>query len=152
MRRTFLKMTIFAVMFAGLAGVGHAASADDQANLLKVRESVWRAWFANDTAAMKRLIPAETIAISAGDEEWKHQAEIFKEAAEFQAQGGKLVRLEFPRNEVQRFGDVAIIYTQYELETEVGGKRSVSAGRATEIFVRRNGEWTNPGWHTDSAK
>ena len=62
------------------------------------------------------------------------------------------MRLEFPRNEIQRFGDVAIIYTQYELETEVGGKRSVSAGRATEIFVRRNGEWTNPGWHTDSAK
>ena len=152
MRLVAAKMAIFAVMFAAVAAVGHAASADDNANLLKVRESVWRAWFANDTVAMKRLIPAEAIAISAGDEDWKHQAQIFKEAADFHAQGGKLLRLEFPRTEVQHFGDVAIIYTQYELETEVGGKRSVSAGRATEIFVRRNGEWTNPGWHTDNEK
>jgi len=36
------------------------------------------------------------------------------------------------------------------VETEENGKRSVSSGRATEIFVRRNGEWVNPGWHTDN--
>jgi len=38
------------------------------------------------------------------------------------------------------------------VETEENGKRSVNSGRATEIFVRRNGEWVNPGWHTDSFK
>jgi hypothetical protein len=32
------------------------------------------------------------------------------------------------------------------------GKRSISSGRATEIFVRRDGRWTNPGWHTDAEK
>jgi hypothetical protein len=35
-------------------------------------------------------------------------------------------------------------------ETEVGTKRSQTSGRVTEIFVLRNGKWTNPGWHTDS--
>ena len=54
--------------------------------------------------------------------------------------------------EIQRFGDVAIIWTSYLVETEENGKRVVSSGRATEIFVRRNGEWVNPGWHTDSFK
>jgi len=34
----------------------------------------------------------------------------------------------------------------------MAGKRSVTSGRVTEIFVRRNGKWTNPGWHTDSEK
>jgi len=31
---------------------GLAASPDDRAKLLKVREAVWRAWFANDTKSL----------------------------------------------------------------------------------------------------
>jgi ketosteroid isomerase-like protein len=77
---------------------------------------------------------------------------IVRTAADFQADGGKLLRLEFPRTEIQRFGDVAVIWTSYVVETEENGKRAVVSGRATEIFVRRNGEWVNPGWHTDSFK
>jgi hypothetical protein len=38
------------------------------------------------------------------------------------------------------------------VETESGGKHEVSSGRATEIFVFRDGKWVNPGWHTDSEK
>ena len=93
-------------------------------------------------------MPAETIVITASEKEWKHQTEVLKEAAEFQTDGGKLLRLEFPQTEVQHFGEVAIIWSTYELETEVKGKRSSSGGRVTEIFVRRDGQWTNPGWHT----
>jgi len=53
---------------------------------------------------------------------------------------------------IQRFGDVAIFYSRYLYETEEGGKREVTTGRVTEIFVLRNGKWTNPGWHTDTEK
>src|SRR5258708_37467509 len=35
-------------------------------------------------------------------------------------------------------------------EIQVKSKRSVNFGRATEIFVFRNGKWLNPGWHTDN--
>jgi NAD(P)-dependent dehydrogenase (short-subunit alcohol dehydrogenase family) len=73
-------------------------------------------------------------------------------SARFQASGGKLIRLEFPQTEIQRFGDVAIFYSKYLYETEEDGKRSVTTGRVTEIFVLRNGKWTNPGWHTDTEK
>jgi hypothetical protein len=59
-----------------------------------------------------------------------------------------LLRLEFPRTEMQRFGDVAMLYSQYVLETEINGKRSEESGRVTEIFVWRDGHWLNPGWHT----
>jgi len=117
-----------------------------------VRETVWRAWFANDAKTLEELVPADAIVISAGEEKWKNQQEVFKSAAEFQAGGGKLVRLEFPRTEIQRFGDVAIIWSAYSVETETNGKRSLSSGRVTEIFVRRDGRWINPGWHTDSTK
>jgi hypothetical protein len=117
-----------------------------------VREAVWRSWFANDATTLKELVPPETIVISAGETEWKHQAAVLQSAAEFHAQGGKLIRLEFLRTEIQQFGDVAILYSAYRVETEMHDKRSISSGRATEIFVRRDGRWTNPGWHTDAEK
>jgi hypothetical protein len=90
--------------------------------------------------------------ISAGETQWKHQAEVLQSAADFQAQGGKLIRLAFPRTEIQRFGEVAILYSAYLVETEMKGKHSVSSGRATEVFVLHHGHWTNPGWHTDAEK
>jgi hypothetical protein len=125
---------------------------NDQKELLNVREAVWRAWFAGDTKTLEQLVPADTIVISSGEEKWHNQAEVLQSAAQFRADGGKLLRLEFPRTEIQRFGDVAILYSLYEYETETGGKRSVTSGRGTEVFVLRNGKWTNPGWHMDSGK
>jgi len=73
-------------------------------------------------------------------------------AAEFHAKGGKLIQLEFPRTEVQQFGNVAIVWSSYALEIDVDGKRSLDSGRVTEIFVWHDGHWTNPGWHTDTVK
>ena len=131
---------------------GWASNPNEQEEILKVREAVWRAWFANDVKTLKELVPPDTIVISAGEEKWKNQTEVFQSAAQFQATGGKLIRLEFPRTDIQHFGQVAVIYSQYVVETEVEGKRSVTSGRVTEIFVLRHGKWTNPGWHTDSEK
>jgi ketosteroid isomerase-like protein len=125
---------------------------EDRAAILKAREAVWRAWFAGDIPTLKRLVPADTIVISGSVKAWKHQAEVFESSEEFHASGGKLVRLEFPHTEVQRFGDVAVTWSTFQLETEVNGKRSVDAGRATEIFVLRDGQWVNPGWHTSPEK
>jgi ketosteroid isomerase-like protein len=128
------------------------AGTEDRDAILKAREAVWRAWFAGDIPTLQRLVPAETIVISGGEEAWKHQAEVLQSSKAFHASGGKLVKLEFPHTEVQRFGDVAVTWSTYRLEMEMKGKRSVDAERATEIFVLRDGQWVNPGWHTDLAK
>jgi ketosteroid isomerase-like protein len=152
MRRVMAMVVVIGSSLAMLLGPGLAARPDDRADLLAVREAVWRAWFANDTKALEALVPPDTIVISSGEEKWKDQAGVLEEAAKFHASGGKLIRLEFPRTEVQRFGDVAITYSQYVYETEVDGKRSVTSGRVTEIFALRKGKWTNPGWHTDTEK
>jgi ketosteroid isomerase-like protein len=150
MHRKFLAVAV--VILAGWSATGIAANPDEGSTLLKVREVVWRSWFANDAKTLRELVPPETIVISAGEKQWKHQAAVLQSAADFHAQGGKLIRLEFPRTEIQQFGEVAILYSEYRLETEMRGKHSVSSGRATEIFVRHNGQWTNPGWHTDEEK
>ena len=147
-----MKLRIVLAISAWLLTTSLLAQSQQDTELLHVREAVWRAWFANDAKALHALVPAETIVISGGEKNWKHQAEVFQTAAEFQSAGGQLIRLEFPHTEVQHFGDVAILWSNYLVETEERGKRSVSTGRASEIFVYRNGQWTNPGWHTDSAQ
>ena len=152
MRLLLRNIAVGALAVAALVGSHAASIGDENAQLLKMRESVWRAWFANDRKALERLVPPGTIVISAGEQEWKDQASVLESAAQFQSSGGKLLRLEFPRTQVQRFGDVAITYSQYLYETEVAGKRSRTSGRVTEVFVRRNGKWTNPGWHTDTER
>jgi len=133
-----------------LIGPIWARSGNEREEILRVREKVWRVWFANDAKALEELVPSDTNVFSSREPKWKNQADVIREAAEFRAEGGKLVRLEFPRTEIQRFGDVAMVWSNYVVETETNGKSSVSSGRASEIFVRRNGTWTNPGWHTDA--
>jgi len=130
----------------------YAAAPEPSPELLKARELVWRAWFANDTELLPQLVPSDTIVFSSGEPKWRNQADILREAAEFHSSGAKLLRLEFPRTEIQDFGDVAVLWSQYLYETEKDGKRSQTTGRVTEVFVRRNGKWTNPGWHIDSEK
>ena len=152
MRRVMKIFLAIAGALAILIVSDSAARPDDRTELLKVREEVWRAWFVNDTKTLDALVPPDTIVISSGEEKWKNQSDILQSAARFQANGGRLIRLEFPRTEIQRFGDVAITYSQYLYETEVDGKRSLTSGRVTEIFVLRHGKWTNPGWHTDTEK
>ncbi len=120
--------------------------------LLATREAAWRAWFNNDRAAMELHFPADTLGINAGEEAWVDQPAVLASAQAFAEQNGRLVRLEFPRTEIQVYRDVAILYSLYLFETEIAGKRQTTSGRATEVFVRRDGRWVNPGWHTDSGK
>jgi ketosteroid isomerase-like protein len=128
-----------------------AQTQNDQ-ELLRAREAVWRAWFAGDTKTLETLVPPDTIVMSGGEQQWKQQSDVLKSSAEFHSKGGKLISLTFPRTKVQHFGNVAIIWSSYVVETEVSGKRSSGTSRVTEIFVKRDGYWTNPGWHTDEEK
>jgi len=145
-------VTLTILCLAIFSSINSAAQKPDDAELLRTRETVWRAWFADDRSTLRELVPPETIVMSGGEEQWKHQADVLQASDEFYAKGGKLIKLEFPRTEVQHFGNVAVVWSSYALEIEVDGKRSSDFGRVTEIFVWRDGHWTNPGWHTDAGK
>jgi len=120
--------------------------------ILAAREAVWKAYFANDRAALERLIPDEAIAIDNGSSEWSNKTAILAGAQRFADSGGKLARLEFPKTEMQIYGGAIIIYTTYICEIESNGNRATQSGRGTEIFVRRGNELVNAGWHLDSGK
>jgi len=121
--------------------------------LLEAREAVWRAYFAGDRATLEKLIPEETIAIDpGGDANWGGRQNVLDGSAQFAKSGGKLIKLEFPKTEIQMYGMTAVIYSIYSYELEMGGQRRTNTGRVTEVFVLRNGQWVNPGWHMDGGK
>ena len=117
-----ITAAIIAVLIA-FSGSTLASSAKEQADLLTVREAVWRDWFAGDTKSLAKLVPSNAIAISTGEEHWQNHADIFQGAVKFHASGGKLVRLEFPRTEV-------LIFTMHETEQLV---REVLAAASTHV-------------------
>ena len=127
-------------------------SEQSKKQLLQARETVWRAFFSNDRAALEKLIPDETLAINAGDNNWENRKAILEGAAQFAKGGGKLLKLEFPKTEIQVYGYTAVVYSNYSYELEVAGQRSQHSGRVTEVFVMRKGKWVNPGWHMDNGK
>lgn len=123
-----------------------------KARLIEAREAVWRAYFAGDRVTLERLIPEETIAIEAGHNNWSNRKTILEGSAEFAKSGCKLLKLEFPKTEIQVYGLTAVVYSNYVYELEAGGQRINQSGRVTEVFVLRKGQWVNPGWHMDSGK
>jgi hypothetical protein len=125
-------------------------SETEKKNLLEAREAVWRAYFAGNRAALEKLLPAELLTMDPGSGEWGNRQAVLESSARFAADGGKLTRLEFPKTEIQVYGSVAIVYSKYEYEIEQGGKPFTNSGRATEVFVYRNGAWVNPSWHLDT--
>jgi ketosteroid isomerase-like protein len=114
--------------------------------ILDAREEVWRAWFANDREKLEKMIPEEAIAVEAGNSEWQNRSSILDGAKRFADGGAKLVRLEFPRTDIQIYGSTIILYTSYLFETERAGKKSTNTGSGVETFVVRDGRLVNVGW------
>jgi hypothetical protein len=118
-------------------------------DILSARESVWRAWFANDTAQLRRLIPDVLAAGDGGGEtdHWSDRSATMEQARRFVASGGRLEKLAFGETEIRLMGEVAVVFSRYAVDVTGGGLPSHMAGRATEVFVRDHGQWVNPFWH-----
>ena len=138
------------VLASALPFVTHAPQGKEDPDLLRVQREVWEVYFAGDTARLRALTP-DLIAINNGGGTWSDQESTVRGSARFKARGGRLIDLKFPSMKVQRFGDVAIVYSTFSLATVLGADTSRQSGRATEVFVKRNGKWVNPGWHLDDG-
>jgi hypothetical protein len=118
----------------------------EKRDLLAAREAVWRAWFAGDTRRLTSLLPPELITIEPQSETFGTLKTNMERSRGFAAGGGRLTRLAFPTTEFQAYGATVILYTTYDMDLLVDGKTRTERGAATEVFVRRNGQWVNTGW------
>ena len=119
--------------------------------LLDARDTAWRSFFQKDLTALEKMLAPELIAIQQNSDKWDDRTRLIALAKAMNQQGVQLLRLEFPRTEIQLFGDTAILYYTYIFETGLKGKSAVDGGRGTEVFVRRDGKWVDVGWHLDNG-
>ena len=124
-----------------------------EAELLKVREAVWRDWFSGNRKALLAILPEDFVGIGAGGGAGQTRAETIASSEAFAANGGKLTNLAFSDNRIQRIGNVSIIYCGFTFTTtDKAGTSNTVTGRATEVFVESAGAWRHPGWHLDSGR
>jgi ketosteroid isomerase-like protein len=129
-----------------------AAPEQWEASLLEAREAVWRDYF-RDPDALAAVLTDDFIAIDNGGGVWKNREQTVAGSRGFVASGGSLVSLTFPVTRIQRYGDVAIIYTEFRMVLRNDGEDGAPvSGRATEVFLWRDGRWLHPGWHLDSGR
>jgi len=155
--QTLIKAVLVSVSLAAAAPAaaqqyGPAPDAATRAEILALREKAWRTWFANDAVGFQQTVPAELVAMGWDGGEWEDRADALRSMAAFATGGMKLETLEFPRNVLQQYGDVVILYTSFRLVLKSADSTlSETQGRGTEIFVRRNGRWIHTGWHLDTV-
>lgn len=124
----------------------------ERKELLSVRRLVWDSYFNNDQNKLKKLIGEDFLTINPGEEHWQDKEEFLVGAQGFADHHGRLVSLNFPKTEIQEFGDVAVLYSLVRITMESGGKRESLSCRSTEVFYKRDGQWVNTGAHVDSGQ
>jgi ketosteroid isomerase-like protein len=147
-----LLLTFSTVPAAQAQADASSISTTDRQQLLIARESVWRSFYSNDAEKLRALVPPDLIAINPGDPNWQSRNQFIASAQDFANHHGRLISLEFPKTEIQRFGDTAILFSLYMVDFEYDGKPQSLSGRTSEIFHRENGAWINTSWHIDSGK
>src|SRR5262249_18622877 len=100
---------------------------------------------------LMRSLPEDFVGVGWGGGFWSNRNKVIADARTFSVGGGKLVRLAFPRTEIQLFGDVAVIFSEYDVEIFSEGRHTTQGGRATEVFVKKGEGWIHPSWPLDSG-
>lgn len=147
---------VLVAMGLTLLGVASATPGSEAASgapidpeVSSLRAEAWRAWFAGDEASLGRMLPPEFIGIGMADGPFAARATTLEESRAFHVGGGRLVSLEFPETQAQRYGDVVVFYGRYRAVIESGGTTRTASGRLTELFVKQGGRWLHTGWHLD---
>lgn len=125
--------------------------AAELATLDRIRKDVWVNWFAGDTAALRRVLTPELVAISPDVPHWQDLEQTLAASAGFKAGGGRLLSVDFDSTTVHRFGDVVVMFSHYRLALMHDGQRATQKGRATEVFVRHRGQWLHTSWQLDAV-
>jgi hypothetical protein len=148
-----MKLTITTACLLAFAAAAQAATPqqDWRSDLLAAREAVWVNYY-SDPDKLAASLSDDLITIGGRGHGFEDKAAVLADSRRAVADGTRLSRIVFPRTEVQRYGDVAIIYTTFEMTLATGKDApSTLAGEATEFFVWRDGAWLHTGWHLAMA-
>nr|AUN37301.1 hypothetical protein [uncultured bacterium] len=114
--------------------------------ILATREAVWKAWFAGDVEKLGKMIPDEIVSVEGPKKEWENRAAMLAASKAFVASGARLIRLEFPKTDVQFYGNTIVLFTSYSYDIQKDGKKSTITGKGVETFIIRGQKLLNIGW------
>jgi len=146
------KLSLFVLAVLVLLSVPLLAAEPIDPDVLALRESAWRAWFAGDEKALLSMLPEEFLGIGWGGSAISDRSTTIANSRAFKESGGRLVSLAFPETRAQRFGDTVVFYGSFEVTLATGKDETHVRGRLTEVFVKRDGRWLHPGWHLDARQ
>ena len=120
--------------------------------LLAARDTVWRAYFHNDTVLLHRYIPSAAATLEGSPQpRWNTRSDIMAGSRAFAQSKARFVDVTFSNTQVSASGHTALVRSNYEIITESGARRDTTRGRATELFVRQGKTWVNPYWQLESG-
>lgn len=118
--------------------------------LIAARDTVWHAWFANDTALLRRFVPAAAAAAEgSGSLGWSDRRAILEGARRSVSSGAKLTQLDFAGTQIDVSGNSAMVRSRFRYILQRGQRVDTSTGVAAEVFVRDKGRWMNPFWQLE---
>jgi len=147
-----IALAIVAVALATAPSAAQSTSKDTERQLLAARDTVWRAWFSNDTSALNRMLPRASAAAEnrGGDPiRWNDRSSILQGAQQFAAGGNRLEQIDFAGTRIAVDGSVAVVTSNYTAVTRSSRGLDTARGRATEVFVRDGDRWVNPFWRLE---
>jgi hypothetical protein len=147
-----LPMKTFIFVLAALGGAPQlgAQNPTTAQQLIAARDTVWRAWFANDTVLLRRFVPAAATAAEGGETmKWSDRRTILEGARRSAASGAKLAQLDFAGTQIDASGNSAIVRSHFRYILQHGQRADTSSGTAAEVFVREKGRWVNPFWQLE---
>jgi hypothetical protein len=123
------------------------AAVPGDSSLLAAREAAWRDYFSAGKN-LATVLPPDFVAIHSGDTATDTRTKTLEGSKSSAASGLQLVRLSFPRNIIQRHGNVAVVHSRYDgTLRDAKGKTEQMKGWITETFYWDGVRWMHPSWH-----
>jgi len=147
-----MRALILPLIVLGLARPVSGQSPDVRQRLVAARDTIWRAWFSNDTALLRRYLPPAAATVEGpGGTQWNNREQIVAGSRAFANARARLVDLQFVNTQVAQAGHSALVRSDFQTVVETGTRRDTTRGHATELFVLLDGTWVNPYWQLEPS-
>lgn len=154
---TCLRIITCAALATALTTVSgtplRAQGSELERQVFAARDTVWRAWFANDTALLARFLPPAIATLTGGaDGLWQDRAAELEASRKSAREGRRLLGLRFENSEISATGLSVLVRSDFMTVTASGQQVDTTRGRATELFVKVGMTWTNPYWQIEPGE